>query len=722
MRKKQQNIEFKLQYIEPTSQDNSDLYPNLKHEYDVETPIDSFPICYLEKEVEQTKTVEPTMIFDSPDEFVSPILGVQGNEVKAGDKTNRSVSAYDQFFKEHNQTLSKEEARRQFDINNSEEYRQMLINGVRPNDFKTQGFSVEEEYEDVPVYNKTSTYEYQEETPKQDYIAPIYPEEPISSYLDETTDNSYEYVEEPAQEYSSSYEEKEPQAEPVEQDVMDYMEESHQREPQIERIVTPKPDFTQQRPKRTRYVAPPVNLLKRNSEKNVKDTAWAEEQKAAINSVFKEFNYGAKAVDYVIGPAVTLFLIDIDPGTDVSKLSSFTKTLTMRLRAKTLRIQDPIPGLGCAGIEIPNEERATVLTGNLITRDFIETDKKLRFVLGLNLNGEPVYGDIEKMPHGLVAGSTGSGKSVCLNTMIVSLIYHNTPEELRFILVDPKMVEFSFYDEIPHLAMPVITEAKKAAPAFKWACEEMDRRYEVFRLNHFRDIKGFNAAQKTSGGRIMPRIVIIIDELADLMLVAGAEIEDYVQRLGAKARAAGIHVILATQRPSTDVVKGTMKNNIPTRIAFKVKSPVDSITILDHAGADKLLGQGDMLYSSETGEDRIQGSYLSDEEIINVCQYLTEHNTVEYLIDSKQLEEKIISDEAEDEEDEKFEEICYYAVRNEIGSANRLMQVFNISFNRANRILLKMERLGILSSTVKGKQREVLVSADELAQILDNDK
>ena len=497
-------------------------------------------------------------------------------------------------------------------------------------------------------------------------------------------------------------------------------------------VPRPKPQLTpqpvvksayQKPTKKTKYVAPPLNLLKKNQVSNGQNKAWVEDRAEAINRVFSEFNYRAKVGGYVEGPAVTLFLIDIEPGTDVSKINSYTKTLTMRLRTKSLRIQDPIPGLDCAGIEIPNENRAVVLAGNLINNPkFLNTEKRLSFALGLNLNGEEVYADIEKMPHGLVAGATGSGKSVCINTLIISLIYNNTPEELRFVLIDPKMVELSIYNDIPHLAMPVITEAKKAPAALKWVCEEMDRRFVIFSSMHAKNLKAFNEMSKRNGRPIMPKIVVVIDELADLMAVAGADIEDYIHRIGAKARAAGIHIIVATQRPSTDVIKGTMKNNIPTRIAFKVTSAVDSSTILDHGGAEKLLGMGDMLFSNEQGEERIQGAYVTEEEIGDIVDYLSRHNEITYLVDEDQLQAKVESFESDDEEDEIFEEVAIYAVRNNIGSSNRLMQVFNISFNRANRILLKMEKLGILSGTIKGKPREVLVSEQELFQILDENK
>ncbi len=268
--------------------------------------------------------------------------------------------------------------------------------------------------------------------------------------------------------------------------------------------------------------------------------------------------------------------------------------------------------------------------------------------------------------------------------------------------------------------MPVITEAKKAATAFKWACEEMDRRFFLFSQFKVRNIDGYNQVMRRNNNQILPKIIIVIDELADLMLVVGAEIETYIMRLGAKARAAGIHVILATQRPSTDVIKGTMKNNVPTRIAFKVSSPTDSTTILDHGGAEKLLGKGDMLYKTEYGEERIQGAFVDDDEINAVVSFLAENNEQVYLIDDESLNQKVIEIEEADDNDDMFEEVAYFCVRNKTASTNQIQKTFNMSFNRADRIMQKLEKLGIVSSTVRGKSREVIVNEDKLNDILDN--
>lgn len=716
-KKRNEETTFTLNFISEDSLNENPL-PTFKNQnqYVPETPLESFPIYYLEKTEKPVVKIEKTEVILDPDVFVSPILGIQNNNVVSDGESSRSLKAYENFMNNSKMEQSKSEIKRSFGLLNTEEHRSILINGynsIKENQ-ESDGYSIEKDETMIEDFHLThSNYEYYTEpvqnNEKEDVIVEPFEEvkevevEPLPW---EEEDLSYMEEVEPVTKVQEKPQEVVPTPRPVER-------------PALKPVQQVKPAY-QKPSKKTKYVAPPLNLLKKNKVDGGQNKAWVEERAEAINRVFSEFNYRAKVGGYVEGPAVTLFLIDIEPGTDVSKINSYTKTLTMRLRTKSLRIQDPIPGLDCAGIEIPNENRAVVLAGNLINNPkFLNTEKRLSFALGLNLNGEEVYADIEKMPHGLVAGATGSGKSVCINTLIISLIYNNTPEELRFVLIDPKMVELSIYNDIPHLAMPVITDAKKAPGALKWVCEEMDRRFVVFSSVHAKNLKAFNDMARRNGNPIMPKIVVVIDELADLMVVAGADVEDYIHRIGAKARAAGIHIIVATQRPSTDVIKGTMKNNIPTRIAFKVTSAVDSSTILDHGGAEKLLGMGDMLYSNEQGEERIQGAYVTEEEIGDIVDYLSRHNEITYLVDENEIQAKSETVDADDEEDEIFEEVAIYAVRNNVGSSNRLMQIFNISFNRANRLLLKMERLGIMSGTIKGKPREVLVTEEELFRILD---
>ncbi len=490
-------------------------------------------------------------------------------------------------------------------------------------------------------------------------------------------------------------------------------------EPKVESTPKPKP----KKVVRKKFSFPPLSILHKESIKTSQSDEWAKAQAAAINQTFIDFSYGAEVAGWIQGPSVTQFLISIKPGTNVNKIRSFEKDLLMKLAANNIRIQDPIPGKTYAGIEIPNATRSSVYLGNLINNPKFLNDKHNLYVaLGLDIGGDEIYVDIEKMPHGLIAGTTGSGKSVCLNAVIISLLYRNTPEQLRLILIDPKMVEFSCYDEIPHLALPVITDPKRASAALRWATVEMDKRFSIFKSVHARNIGAYNDYIEENGGQLMPSIVIIIDELADLMSVAASEVEGNIQRLAAKARAAGIHLLVATQRPSTDIIRGSIKNNIPVRAAFRVASYTDSNTIIDHSGAEKLLGNGDMLYVDTTGERRLQGAYVSDAEVMKVTNFLRDQGPVNYLIDESELDDKTAGFvvDSSDDGDELFDEIALYAVRNKTASINRIMQVFNISFNRANRLFTQFEELGIVSGTTKGKQREIKVTEDELKDILNS--
>ena len=472
---------------------------------------------------------------------------------------------------------------------------------------------------------------------------------------------------------------------------------------------------------RKKFNLPPLSLLNKEAIKSSQSDEWAKTQAELINQTFRDFSYGGEVAGWIQGPTVTQFLIAIKPGTNVNKIRTFEKDLLLKLAANSIRIQDPIPGKSYAGVEIPNQSRSKVLLGNLVNNPkFLNDQHPLYAALGLDIGGEEVYVDIDKMPHGLFAGTTGSGKSVCMNSILVSLLYRNTPEQLRLILIDPKMVEFACFDEIPHLALPVISDPKRASAALRWATEEMDKRFGIFKSCHVRNLEGYNEYVSENGGMIMPSIVIAIDELADLMNVAAAEVEGNIQRLTAKARAAGIHLLVATQRPSTDIIRGSIKNNIPVRVALKVASFTDSNTIIDHGGAEKLLGYGDMLYVDHNGERRLQGCFLSDSEMTKITNYLRDQGPVSYLLDESDLDEKNTGyvTTGADDGDDLFDEIALYAVRNKTASINRIMQVFNISFNRANRLFTQFEELGIVSGTVKGKQREILVSEDELKDIL----
>jgi len=340
----------------------------------------------------------------------------------------------------------------------------------------------------------------------------------------------------------------------------------------------------------------------------------------------------------------------------------------------------------------------------------------------MDSDGENIYVDISSMPHGLIAGATNSGKSVCVNTVLISLLLKNSPEDLRLILIDPKMVELAAYNDIPHLVTPVITDTKIASAALNWAVNEMEKRYMLFANNRSRDIKSFNDQVKR--GLIdedkMPYIVIIIDELADLMMVAAHEVEDSIQRITQKARAAGIHLIVATQRPTTDVVKGTIKSNIPVRIAFKVASFVDSTTILDYAGAETLLGKGDMLLKRTDRAHRLQGAYIQDHEIYSVTDFIREQYETNYIFEHESLKQQAKMKEVID--DDLFEDVAYYVVSNNNASINSIQKEFTIGFNRAQRLVEMLEMYQIVSSSQGTKSRDVLVNINELEDILRQSK
>jgi len=620
-----------------------------------------------------------------PSEFISPFLGRQKNTVGTPPAVSygNAGKQYEGYRK--TRKMTPEEVRRQNAsyVLNTEQYKQILKKGVIPQ-IVEEPVSNKSQYEETLVFEdkvKTSSkkdqfqyYDQNDEIEEDDIFQEeiIIPEEEIKPDL--------------------PVKKSEPKEKPK-----------------------PKPI----RPPRA-FKSPPLSYLKKEPIARGGKSEWAERCSELLNQVFIDFDFGGEVAGYIQGPSVTQFLINIRKGTTVKNITALEKDLLRYLEVRNVRIQDPIPGTSYAGIEVPNAERKNVLLGNLIDNPlFLNDPRKLQVALGIDISGEFIYADIAKMPHGLIAGATNSGKSVCINSMIISLLYKNSPEDLRLILIDPKMVELSSYDDIPHLAMPVITDSKLASQALKWAVEEMERRFVLFNNLHLKNIVAYNRKMDEDYGDKMPYIVIIIDELSDLMMVAANEVESHIQRLTQKARAAGIHVIVATQRPSTDIVRGSIKNNILVRAAFRVASNVDSRTILDHGGAETLLGNGDMLYSDPTGEYRLQGAFVDDSEISRITSYLRDNYGPQYLIDLSELEEKVEVNEDNDATlDPLFNDVAYFVVRNNTGSNNKITQAFKISFNRADRMLIAMESLGIVSSTVKGKQREVLVNETELETIL----
>lgn len=460
------------------------------------------------------------------------------------------------------------------------------------------------------------------------------------------------------------------------------------------------------------YDFPSIDLLQKpvKFETSAIDD-WVLEQAEALNETLEAFNVEAQVVGWTIGPAITQFELQLGRGVKVNKITNLADDLKLSLAAKDIRIEAPIPGKSTVGVEVPNKKSRPVMISEVLESDaFKASESPLTIALGVNLAGETVITTIDKMPHGLIAGATGSGKSVFINSLLVSLLYKATPNEVKLILIDPKAVELAPYNGLPHLLSPVISEPKAANEALKWAVNEMEERYQKLAAAGVRNVEGFNKKAEKNGDYALkiPYIVIIIDELADLMMVASNEVQDSIARITQKARAAGIHLIVATQRPSVDVVTGTIKNNIPTRVAFMVSSQIDSRTILDNAGAEKLLGRGDMLFQGNGSSRpvRLQGTFVED-EIEDIVDYVKEQQEADYLFQSESLLER--AEELEDK-DELLDEVLPFIVDQGTVSASALQRKFRIGFNRASNLIDKLESKNLISGNKGSKPRDVFLT------------
>ena len=465
---------------------------------------------------------------------------------------------------------------------------------------------------------------------------------------------------------------------------------------------------------------PSITMLSIPPQHSEDDLEWVENQRELLNETLHHFRVGAKVVKATQGPSVTQFEVQPEPGVKVNKITNLSDDIKLSLSARDIRMEAPIPGKNTIGIEVPNRVSKPVFIREIIRHpSFIQHTSPLTVALGLDISGQPVVLDLQKMPHGLIAGATGSGKSVCVNSIIMSLIFKSTPNEVKLLLIDPKMVELTPYNHIPHLVSPVITDVKAATAALKWAVEEMERRYELFVHAGVRDIGKYNETAKKHNQETLPYMVIIIDELADLMMVAPSDVEEAICRIAQKARACGMHLLIATQRPSVDVITGLIKANIPTRIAFSVSSQVDSRTIIDIGGAERLLGRGDMLLLENGAPKpiRVQGNFVSDEEIERAVDHVRKEQKPTYLFEQSEL----LKDAASQDEDELFFEACQYVVDQNGASTSSLQRRFRIGYNRAARLMELMEDHGVISGPKGSKPRDVLVSAEELINMQDSD-
>ena len=476
------------------------------------------------------------------------------------------------------------------------------------------------------------------------------------------------------------------------------------------------------------YEFPPITLLEEGENKSDKNSekrllATAEKLRRTLHS----FGVSAKVENVSVGPAITRYELAPAEGVRVSKIANLSDDIALALEAETIRIEAPIPGKHTVGIEVPNKEKNMVPLRDIIESDeFINSKSKLAFALGKDVAGSIVVTDIAKMPHMLIAGQTGSGKSVCINTLITSIIYKAKPSEVKLLMIDPKVVELSVYNGIPHLLIPVVTDPKKAAGALAWAVQEMVKRYSLFAEKKVRDMKGYNNLAEKEGNPKLPQIVIIIDELADLMMVAQKDVEDAICRLAQMARAAGMHLVIATQRPSVNVITGIIKANIPSRIAFSVASQVDSRTILDGAGAEKLLGKGDMLFypSGAPKPVRIQGAFISDKEVENIVKFLKKDGETTYDADiiesiekSGEPDKAVAEDDEEDDTDPLLNEAIDLVVETGQASTSFIQRRFKVGYARAGRIIDQMEQRGIISGYQGSKPREVLMSKERWQEL-----
>ena len=484
------------------------------------------------------------------------------------------------------------------------------------------------------------------------------------------------------------------------------------------------------------YVFPPLSLLKRSHSQEEEKRSEIEKNAQTLKETLKSFGITVSIINVSVGPSVTRYELQPEQGVKLAKIVSLSNDIKMRLAAADIRIEAPIPGKSAVGIEVPNKNSQVVYLGDILSSPaFLENKMKLAFGVGKDIGGKVVVTDIAKMPHLLVAGATGAGKSVSINTLIMSILYRYSPEEVRMIMVDPKVVELQVYNGIPHLLIPVVTDPKKAAAALNWAVAEMTSRYKKFAAYGVRDLSGYNEKirglseeeREKEGLSVLPQILIIIDELADLMMVSASEVEDAIVRLTQLARACGMHLIIATQRPSVNVITGLIKANVPSRIAFSVSSGVDSRTIIDMNGAEKLLGKGDMLFFPQNLPKpiRVQGAFVSDEEVAKVTEFLKSQGEAEYNHSiSKSLEKEATEETggSQSDRDELFAEAGSLVIETDKASIGFLQRKFRIGFNRAARIMDQLAAEHVVGEEEGTKARKVLMNMEEFEELLSTER
>ncbi len=646
----------------------------------------SFVIPKIEEKTKKEHTfVSPFFGTKNKDDIILPTSTLEGNINKR----------YDDFRKESKYDEDKKDRyKREFNILDSDDIKNIM------------GSPVAEPT--PPPASKPKTVETPEV--EEELIIPFgledsFEEEPISA----------DELNEVFADYDAVDLEEEPVPEPIKRSPVSPI--AFEDEPVEALVDEPTPVATSV--KKSDYVRPSLSLLKQTERVVSSSEEDINQMREIINMTLTNFRIGGEVIDYTHGPTVTLFEIRLDQGVMVNRINSIASNLKMNLAAIDIRIEAPIPGKQTVGIEVPNPVREIVNFGNLIDEQFVTSSKPLEIILGVNLSNERIIADINKMPHGLIAGATGSGKSVCIDTILMSLLLKASPEELKLILIDPKRVGLAAYAKVPHLATPIIHDAKVASEVLRWAVDEMERRYDKMYVLGVRDVVSYNEkikGREDEGYEHIPTLVIIIEEMADLMAQAGADVELSVARIAQKARAANIHLMIATQRPSVDVIKGTIKSNIPTRIAMKVSSYTDSMVILDYQGAESLLGNGDMLfvYSGDRVK-RLQGAYVSEAEIDAVTSYLTRYPQT-FLLNQEQMIDSLDRSASMQEKDELFLDVAEYVIEMDYASINKIQQQFNIGYNRASSIFEQLTESGIVSPQNSKTPRKVLMTMEQFIQ------
>ena len=571
-----------------------------------------------------------------------------------------------------------------------------------------KGFDVDIPVDDIPQKRKSDKASLSDKQRKlvSTYYDENIPEEPMGAEDTEKINNALETAKKEAEE----------------KEKIDFKEETDKFSQKVEDELDTANDGG--------YVFPPLNLLKA-SEVGEASAAGSEVTAEHLVETLRSFGVETRIVNISRGPTVTRYELQPCAGVKISKITNLADDIALNLASAGVRIEAPIPNKAAVGIEVPNKSSDIVgVRGIFESPSFMAAKSKLTVALGRDIGGNAVVADIAKMPHGLIAGATGSGKSVCINTIIMSILYKATPEEVKLLMIDPKVVELGIYNGIPHLLVPVVTDPRKASGALGWAVSEMEKRYAMFADRGVRDLAGYNRFVESANEpelEKMPHIVIIIDELADLMMTAPKEVEDSINRIAAKARAAGMHLIIATQRPSVDVVTGVIKANIPTRIAFAVSSQIDSRTILDIGGAERLLGRGDMLFNpvGAIKPNRVQGCFVSDEEVEAVVEFIKGDHTAEYddnvmteIERQAAVEKKQKTGLAEDgpDEDPMLQEAIRVVVENGMASTSLLQRKLKLGYARAARIVDEMEQRGVVGPYEGSKPRKVLITSDQLME------